>query len=203
MTKLSTILLGASLAALLVPGGTGSAQPQRPLYLAERMTTTPLVFRVGDRWTYRNYQIASGGLNRTWTETITHLTGDGFMMSRVDTFGRRSVVITQAPQRVFLGKYHYNYPLFIGKRWTDKIIENGMITGEIDFNVIGQETIKTDAGKFETLVVQSRAKKSSDPVDALSWYAPSAKNVVRFYFMKNGKPIQGTDLIKFRLKRQK
>src|SRR5262245_51319506 len=85
--------LRRTLAALLLLGALGCSQNPAPSTgPATRAATSRSVmqpsFTVGDTWEYRNYQIGTGALNRTWVEVVTQA-GDGFArIRRTDSTGQ-------------------------------------------------------------------------------------------------------------------
>src|SRR5690349_7180250 len=64
---------------LLVLAGLSHAQPAR--------TVTEPSFKVGDTWEYRNYQVRTGKLNRTWVELVVGTQQSSARIRRTDSTG--------------------------------------------------------------------------------------------------------------------
>ena len=157
-------------------------------------------FKVGDTWTYRNYQVLSGTLNRTWVEQVTAVNDQGIVVQRVDRIPPNNTIVRQNPEvRKFEGKTEFP-PSTVGMSWREPNMEDGKRVGELDCAVIAPERIRVRAGVFDTIVTECRYSHSGENYHTVSWYAQSAGNTVRHYFLRDGKPEQVTELTSVKLR---
>jgi len=149
-------------------------------------------FTVGDTWEYRNYQIGTGAVNRTWVEVVTQ-TGDGFVrIRRTDSTGQ------PASEENITVSDIYNWPLFVGKTWTQPIARSGNTVGRMDIVVEGWESVSTAAGTFEAVRLKNAFEIPEGAFRQVVWYAPAVRHIVRLYYLdKAGVPEQGTELTRF------
>jgi hypothetical protein len=152
------------------------------------------LFKVGDTWEYRNYQVSSDTLNRTWVEIVLEVQPDRIRLRRTDSTGE-----PPEESKIKISEM-YNYPLFVGKEWRQPIVENGKTIGESRNVVRSWEKISTGAGTFDTLRIEDSFTRPEGSFRTIVWYAPAARNLVRHYYLdKQGSPDQGTELIRLKL----
>jgi hypothetical protein len=167
----------------------GPSRSQSPAMKIDR----PL-YRVGDTWEYRNYRISSGVLNRTWVATVLEVRSDSIRRRRTDSTGEppEDAIITISER--------YNFPLFVGKKWRQPIVKDGKTIGESRYVVRSWEKISTPAGTFDTLRIEDSYTRPEGSYRTIIWYAPAARELARFYYLdKQGKPDEGTELIRLKL----
>ncbi len=190
-TTLVLLILGTAACAQMGPtvvSSAGGIGVQRPS------------FKVGDTWTYRNYQVAGGTLNRTWVEKVTAVNDEGIVVQRVDRIPLNSTIERQNPEVRKLGDKSHFPPPTVGMSWREPNMEDGKRVGESECAVIAPGRIRVRAGVFETIVTECRYSHSSENYHTVSWYAPRARNVVRFHYLHDGKPDQVTELISLKLR---
>lgn len=168
----------------LESGGAASATILRPEY------------KVGDAWSYKNYQVASGSLNRTWIETATAVDATGVEIRRIDRVSPDNVERAPFIYRPNLAD-ESTFPLTKGKRWSSDILKDGVKIGENTYSVMGCEVIRTDAGQFATLKIKDDFTRGEETYHQVMWFSPSARNIVRLVYLEKGKAVQATDLTSF------
>jgi hypothetical protein len=166
------------------------------MVLAQEKVEAP-VWNVGDKWTYKD---AAG---ETWTNEVAKVEEDLFIIKSsrsqdlvaydrktlngaflIDESGRR-----QKNTSTF--RKLYDFPLFVGKKWTDATASAALRSGEQanfvhDFKVDGVEKITTPAGTFNTYRIhykQTNMRAGNGWVRY--WYSPEVKIWVRREFEKS------------------
>jgi hypothetical protein len=122
------------------------------------------------------------------------------------------VILLPNPRRAFmtLGLRYLDFPLQIGKSWT-VTFQGSNLTGKprsfvVRLKVVACEEIATPAGKFPAVKIESyhTAIDIMMSGSAKSWYAPDAKNVIKFECEFNrdywGSPPPDYELIGLELK---
>lgn len=187
---------GESPQALSVPVP-APAQPAKPVSAMEEA-------RPGDRWVYEVRDEITGTVTTTRTTVVTEVTpteiaarftNEGNPQPNRILFDRSWNVIEGGPWR-----YSPNdgsgvqLPLAVGKSWTfrsnDTNGENGAGWKRAGTSkVVGQETLTTKAGTFDTFRIEttSAAMSVKDPtrkteVTATTWYAPAVNHWVKRSF---------------------
>ncbi len=153
------------------------------------------LFRVGDTWEYRHYQVATGKVYRTSVVVVTQVHGDSV---RIRETNSASESPTETDSKIS-EMYTWSWPLFVGKKWTAPIIKDGSMIGQIQYVVRGWENVSTTAGTFETLRLENAFTRPEGSFRQVLWYAPAVGRFVRLYYLdKDDKPFQATELTRFK-----
>jgi hypothetical protein len=180
----------------------------------EKICQAP-IWNVGDRWTYKNvkgtfsYEIVESKgdfflLKVKTTETQTLRAHDKKTINHVYNVGKdgRKISNAQNPFRKVL-----NFPIFVGKKWTDSIIGSTGITDIVDLTVEGVEEVVSEAGTFKTYKIlfeeTSMASLSSGWIRY--WYSPEVKMWVKIEignapFWAKRPWLQDVELISYKVK---
>ena len=150
-------------------------------------------YSVGDRWCYRNYQVGSRDLNRTWTETVTHVSDDLVRVQRIDRVSGRSQlpIIDDWDLRIGTRK-----PLLqVGESWTKPVLDGDRIVGQLVDTVLGTEWVVTRVGRFQAFKIASQFSRGSRQFRQLIWFSPTAGNVLKLVYLdERGQPTQATEI---------
>jgi hypothetical protein len=198
--------------ALLAPVGHSLAQPAAQTASPAAATSKPNPtedVKVGDRWTYEARDEISGEVK----STVTHIVTD---ISKSDINVR--VNVTGSPGSGYITYDRFwnvkdngtwrttphdgsgiRLPLEVGKTWTFQATEVNSSRGMSykrsgRAKIVGQETITTRAGTFETYKIEEThtSTNSNDPTRKIelvqqTWYAPEINHwVKRTYVGKVG-----------------
>jgi hypothetical protein len=155
-------------------------------------------YKVGDAWSYKNYQVASGRSNRTWTETVTAVDAVGVEMQRIDRVPPDNIERAPFIYRPGLGEGSI-FPLVKGKRWRSDIVKDGSKIGENIYSIMGCEVIRTDAGEFATLKIKDDFNRGEETYHQVMWFSPTVRNIVKLVYLEKGKAVQVTELTSFAL----
>ncbi len=118
-----------------------------------------IVFKVGDRYQYRDVDLDTGAEKRTYTYRITAVTdaevvfNDGRLV--IDLLGNTR----KQPGGDVVTQSQYYIPEYsVGKKWTTryKLIkpDGRAVHGEYKFKVVGREIVSVPAGKFNAFHVE-------------------------------------------------
>jgi hypothetical protein len=158
----------------------------------------------GDRWTYEVRDEITGTVAATRTNIVTEVT-PAEISTRVDTLGRPNpgqIIFDRSWNMTVSGSWKYSpndgsgiqLPLAVGKTWNFQANEVNTANGNIwkrsgKSKVVGQETVTTRAGTFETFKIETSyaTRNVNDPtrkaeVTAETWYAPAADHWVKRTF---------------------
>jgi hypothetical protein len=158
----------------------------------------------GDRWTYEVRDEITGTVAATRTNIVTEVT-PAEISTRVDTLGRPGpgqIIFDRSWNMTVSGSWKYSpnegsgiqLPLAVGKTWNVQANEVNTANGNIwkrsgRSKVVGQETVTTRAGTFETFKIETSyaTRNVNDPtrkaeVTAETWYAPAADHWVKRTF---------------------
>ena len=101
----------------------------------------------------------------------------------------------------------YNYPLWVGKTWTEVYRITNHVSGktstvEIRWNVEAREEIKVPAGTFKVF----RITNSDPTTEAITWWSPELGVFVKFKSQRTAKHplgpgVRETELISYDIKR--
>jgi hypothetical protein len=172
---------------------TSAVEPSKAAVTME----TPMA---GDHWTYEERDEITGKLT-TRTKVITEITA-AEISTRVDTLGNSTpgqIVFDRSWNDLSSGTWKYSpnsglgiqLPLTVGKAWDFQCDEVSTIDGSLwkqfgRSKVVGQETVTTKAGTFETFKIETSysAKKSSSTARAFdatlqTWYALAINHWVK------------------------
>jgi hypothetical protein len=153
------------------------------------------MFRVGDTWDIRMYDVDSGKVTRTRVETVTVVTADAINTQSTDN----GTVTTESETK--FGDGLYNFPMFVGKEWHGPIIKDGKIIGNIRYVVRASEEISTAAGKFQALRIENEFSRPEGTFKQIIWYAPAMRHFAKLLYVdKQGKPEHAVEVTKFNLK---
>lgn len=177
------------------------------------------VLKVGDKWTYKD---ATGA---TYTTEVLDVKEDVFVVKNAENQSVAAVdkktmnlkyVIGPGGQKIkptgVLKKFS-DFPLFVGKKWTDSFTVESRremtqpINIVCDFKIEDIAEVKTPAGTFKTYVIYS---KQGTPAYGgrygwmRRWYSPEVKAWVKREYEKSGywleSKTQDAELISYELK---
>jgi hypothetical protein len=171
-----------------------SVQPAKPVVAMEE----PLP---GDRWTYEVRDEITGAITATRTNVVTEVTPTE-ISTRVDTAGKPNPgqitydrswnILTSGPWKYSPNDGAGIQPaLAVGKTWNIESNEVNASNGNSwkrsgKSKVVGQETLTTKAGTFETFKIETSysARNANDPtrrtdVTVQTWYAPVVDHWVK------------------------
>jgi DUF3108-like len=155
----------------------------------------------GDHWTYDVQDEITGKIAATRTNVVTEVTPRQ-ISTRVDILGKSDpgqIVYDRSWNVTASGLWKYSPhdgsgiqpPLAVGKTWSFQGSETNVSNG-FNWNrsgkskVIGQETVTTKAGTFETFRIETSLSRKNvkDPtrkgeVTAVTWYAPAIDHWVK------------------------
>jgi hypothetical protein len=149
----------------------------------------------GDHWTYEVRDEITGTVTATRTSVVTEVT-PAEISTRVNTVGKPEpgqIVFDRSWNIIISGSWKYSpndgtgirMPLSVGKSWPVQSNNVNAANANIwkrsgSSKVVGQETVTTRAGTFETFKIETRfnARNVNDPtrqseVLAETWYAPA------------------------------
>jgi hypothetical protein len=156
---------------------------------------------VGDHWTYDVRDEITGTITATRTNVVTEVTAKD-ISTRVDIVGKPEpgqIVYDRSWNVTASGLWKYSPhdgsgiqpPLAVGKTWSFQGSEIN-ISGGFNWSrsgkskVVGQETVTTKAGTFDTFKIETllSRKNVKDPtrkgeVTAVTWYAPAIDHWVK------------------------
>lgn len=158
----------------------------------------PPKYKIGDAWSYKNYQVSDGRPNRTWNETVITIDALGAQMQRVDRVAPNNIEGKPYTYRHSLGEGP-PFSITKGTRWSRDIIEGGSKIGEEFYSILGCEAVHTDAGDFATLKIKNDFNRGKEKYHTMMWFSPSARSVVKLVYLEKGKPFQATELTSFTL----
>ena len=161
--------------------------------------------RPGDRWTYEIHDEITGTVKFTRTNIVTEVTPTE-ISTRVDTLGKQDpglIVYDRTWNVISSGPWKYSpndgagirMPLTIGATWTFRSNDINAANGNIwkrsgHSKIVGQETVTTKAGSFETYKIETTYSSQSvkDPtrkaeITAATWYAPAINHWVKRTFI--------------------
>ena len=142
-----------------------------------------LSFRIGDRYVYRSLDMLTKVEGREHKNRITEITEDRVIFNNgalvTDLLGNLRKIPNGTlfgPSQYFIAEYS------VGKKWTtryDATFPNGkMDTFEIDFKVVGRETITVPAGTFDCFRIEGSGWILAKGVrqEIKYWVAPDRLN---------------------------
>jgi hypothetical protein len=159
----------------------------------------------GDHWTYEVRDEITGNISATRTNVVTDAT-PAEISTRVNTAGQPNpgqIIFDRSWNMTQSGPWKYSphdgsgiqTPLAVGKTWTFQSDEVNAANGNIwkrsgRSKIVGQETVTTQAGTFETFKIETSYSSRSvkDPtrkaeVTAQTWYAPAIDHWVKRTFV--------------------
>jgi hypothetical protein len=176
--------------------GVAASIPQSALAVASPQpviaTSEPPLWRRGDEWAYR-YDSPTGKGTYVWSvdreeaiDGVPHYvvkTGTRAIFYRKSdlAFTRETVdgaiVVSNTPSR-----FHFVWPLQVGKTWEQTILEERPAARQteerVDTVTVGaEETVTVPAGTFKTLKIVCRNKKTG-AIRYEAWYSLEVKQVV-------------------------
>lgn len=156
-----------------------------------QLARTP--YSVGDRWCYRNYQVASGDLNRSWTETVTQVSNDRVQIQRKDRVSGRYQVPTIDDWDLRIGTR--KPVLQVGDSWTKPLLDGDRVVGQLVDKVLGTDWVSTRVGRFQAFKIASKFSRGSKQYHQLIWFSPTAGNVLKLVYLdEQGRPTQATEI---------
>jgi hypothetical protein len=108
----------------------------------------------------------------------------------------------------------FNFPMEVGKTWTDKFITKQTALGSQEmtyletFTVLGWEEIGIQAGKFKALKLEYKQERIGQTADrtkegkAWYWYSPDVKSMIKCQYAKSDywDAIYDWEIVSFKLK---
>jgi hypothetical protein len=177
------------------------------------------VWKAGDKWTHKD---ATGA---TYTTEVLDVKEDVFVVKNEATQSIVAVDKKTMNLKFFIGsggqkvvatgvlKKFYNFPLFVGKKWTDNFtVEGGRELRQefnilCDFKVEDIAEVKTPAGTFKTYVIYRKQGTSAYGGNygwVRHWYSPEVKTWIKREFEKSNYWAQSrmydAELISYELK---
>ncbi len=142
-----------------------------------------LNFRIGDRYVYRSLDMLTKVEGREHKNRITEVTEDRVIFNNgalvTDLLGN----LRKVPNGTLFGPSQYFVAEYsVGKKWTtryDATFPNGKTdTFEIDFKVVGRETITVPAGTFDCFRIEGNGWRLAKGVrqEIKYWVAPAQLN---------------------------
>jgi hypothetical protein len=155
----------------------------------------------GDHWTYEVRDEISGTITASRLNTVTEVTPTE-ISTRVNTLGKSvpgQIVFDRSWNTVILGDWKYSpndgngiqMPLTVGKSWA---VQSNYVNGAKGYTwkrsgtsrVVGQETVTTKAGTFETFKIETSYtdRNVNNPSvknegASVTWYAPAIDHWVK------------------------
>ncbi len=159
----------------------------------------------GDHWTYEIRDEISGTVSATRTNVITEVTPTE-ISTRVNTLGKPDpgqIVFDRSWNVTLSGIWRFSpndgsgiqLPLVVGKTWTIQTNNVNTSNGNVwkrsgKSTVVGQETITTRAGTFETFKIETtfsgrnaNVPTPKNEVTSVTWYAPAIDHWVKRTFV--------------------
>lgn len=181
--------------------GASAENPSSPAEVAAPPSVEMREPQPGDHWVYRVKDEISGAVKRTRTDTITEVTPNEITV-RIQASDRDSpnVILYDGAWNIkqeFPFKYSphdgngVQLPLKVGAAWKSSVdiinTKEGMTFKRTGASkVVGEETISTPAGTFDTFVVETTAtsKNAQDPtlvnqISMRTWFCPSINHWVK------------------------
>ena len=180
---------------------------------AVAQTTLPIErpsHKAGDAWTYRNVDNWTGKETGRSTSTFSGMEGENWVFRNEDLTNQKQTTAVFNPDwqpcRSMRGSQTpvctgtFKFPMGEGSRHTFKGLPWSNGDGHYDATCEGKglETVQTPAGAFEAFKVQCKGHwtrvfngSSQGRYEETSWYAPSARRMVRSEFntwRTNGQP---------------
>lgn len=156
--------------------------------------------KVGDRWSYNVKDNATGDLRQAISVVVTQISGEE-ITTQVTARGKErpnTVVYGLDWGRVDDGRWRnrpagigIKTPLEVGKEWRSDVNGQSLETGAVlrstgIAKVVGQESVTTPAGTFDTFKVEANIRQisgkdqtRSSTVVETSWYAPAVRRWVK------------------------
>jgi len=136
--------------------------------------------KVGDSYTYREFDLYTKIVNRTFTRTITEITDNEVIYAgggRTDLLGNSLRTSYGAPST---GSQIWGVDYAVGKRWTSRhktVSRNGVpVQVDLEVRVVAREKITVPAGTFDAFVVEANGYAIGAGVntrsDSKRWIAP-------------------------------
>ncbi len=160
------------------------------LVLAQDRCEVPTL-AVGDEWIYKT------PTGKESVVKVTDITGDGYLIKGEEenirdknTFNI-NFMIKEGKKEKSEGMFRkmLNFPLFVGKKWDDKVDTatkrgGSQVTYFIDFNVDKQENIVTPAGNFNAFrivakITYDHERSGRGEASYKVWYSPQVKFLVK------------------------
>ncbi len=183
------------------------------LVLAQDRCECPVLV-VGDEWTYKT------PTGKESVIKVADITGDGYLIKGEEenirdknTFNQ--IFLIKAGKKIKsegMFRKMLNFPLFVGKKWDDRVDTYGkrtssQVTYFIDYNVDKQESIVTPAGNFNAFGIVAKisyhhAQSGRGEASYKVWYSPQAKFLVKREYDNSGYwPATSEDaiLVKYKL----
>jgi hypothetical protein len=186
------------------PSGTGPASPSSPAAEVKSTSEPPEKMedpQLGDHWTYELRDEVSGEIKSTFVQTVTDATATEISV-RTTVLGNPNngyLTFDRGWNLTNNGTWRYTpndgsgvrMPLSVGKSWTVKSTDartapNATWKRSGTAKVLGQESITTRAGTFDTfkLELSSQLQSSTDPTKKVqfvqqTWYAPAIDHWVK------------------------
>jgi hypothetical protein len=152
------------------------------------------LWKVGDRWNLTDDVIISIASADEKSYAVKYATGGGEAVLVYDKSSLNRLYIMDKDKRINYegrNKRLFNFPLEIGKSWTDKfIIKSGTFKAQ-EFTVIetftplGWEDIQIQAGKFRAVKIEYKSEMPEQAAGrpkegkAWYWYSPDVKYMLK------------------------
>jgi hypothetical protein len=156
---------------------------------------------VGDQWTYDTKDEITGTTTRTYTATVSEITPTEIVthLTFQGRNGTSMVIFDHQWNRIVNGEQRYKpsdgngvqFPLAVGREWRSDFVASNVKTGanfkgSYRAKIVGQETITSPAGSFETFKIERQVREynAADPSRSTEsqitlWYAPQINHWVR------------------------
>jgi hypothetical protein len=152
------------------------------------------LWKVGDRWNLTGDVIISIASADEKSYAVKYATGGGEAVLIYDKSSLNRLYVMDKDKRITYegrNKKLFNFPLEIGKSWTDKFIKKGGTFGKQEFTVIetftplGWEEIQIQAGKFRAIKIEYKSEMPEQPAGRPKegkvwyWYSPEVKYMLK------------------------
>ena len=157
--------------------------------------------RVGDRWVYDTKDELTGLPKATYSQVVTEVSPKEVVVSLVlrGQNGSSQVVYSHDWDRIEQRNVRWRpndgqgvrLPLAVGKEWRaayeGRVTQTGAASkGSVVSKVVGQETVTTAAGTFDTFKIETRVQNinAADPsqlsqYENITWFSPQVNHWVR------------------------
>jgi len=205
--KLLTFVMPIALAACasgpqeVAPAATGAATTAK----AERPE-----IKVGDKWVYA-CTYGQKKLNSVTVVTSVDQSGIKETMDGKPVTLTLDLNLVDSPEMSFSEHVHgFSFPLEVGKQWTaqHKWVNHESNTNgseKVTVKVVSYEKVRVPAGEFDAFELKWDSRWTQDQptatgtTQATTWYAPGARNVVKYDRSRHWDPDLHCELTEFQL----
>lgn len=171
------------------------------------------VFAIGDRYTYRIYDLNTMQESRTITLTVTEVTNDRVIINKSAIHDLLGNPIETPKERLFSTDRQYYVPEYsVGKKWTTRFEGTGVngerLSYDYDFKVLTKEQKTVSAGTFDAYkVIGIGYSSSGSTLQWVYWIAPDkVSRPIAYEFINTSRRgdtyrNEGQELVSYRQRR--